>query len=122
LRCRTKKRLIDATFPSFLRKEKASLRLPRHSKCTKQRKKVAPPPPFHTQRTSKERKRLATSTQINHVSYPRPLLPDGCRRISQDGTRDLDRIATSVVESQKEEEEEEEEGEEEEGGEEEEEE
>jgi len=72
LRCRTKKRLIDATFPSFLRKEKASLRLPRHSKCTKQRKKVAPPPPFHTQRTSKERKRLATSTQINHVSYPRP--------------------------------------------------
>lgn len=40
------------------------------------------------------------------------LLPDGGRRISQDGQRDLDRIATSVVEAQKEEEEEEEEAEE----------
>ena len=40
------------------------------------------------------------------------LLPDGGRRISQDGQRDLDRIATSVVEAQKEEEEEEEEVEE----------
>lgn len=36
------------------------------------------------------------------------LLPDGGRRISQDGQRDLDRIATAVVEAQKEEEEEEE--------------
>ena len=45
------------------------------------------------------------------------LLPDGGRRISQDGQRDLDRIATAVVESQKEDEDEEE-GEEE-GGEEE---
>jgi hypothetical protein len=46
------------------------------------------------------------------------LLPDGGRRISQDGQRDLDRIATSVVEEQKEEEEEveEEAAEEEEGG------
>lgn len=41
------------------------------------------------------------------------LLPDGGRRISQDGQRDLDRIATAVVEAQKEEEEEE--GEEEDG-------
>jgi small subunit ribosomal protein S19e len=40
------------------------------------------------------------------------LLPDGGRKISQDGQRDLDRIATSVVEEQKEEEEEEEEAEE----------
>jgi small subunit ribosomal protein S19e len=39
------------------------------------------------------------------------LLPDGGRRISQDGQRDLDRIATAVVEEQKEEEEEEEEAE-----------
>ena len=31
------------------------------------------------------------------------LLPDGGRRISQDGQRDLDRIATAVVEAQKEE-------------------
>ena len=37
------------------------------------------------------------------------LLPDGGRRISQDGQRDLDRIATAVVEAQKEEEEGEEE-------------
>lgn len=44
------------------------------------------------------------------------LLPDGGRRISQDGQRDLDRIATAVVEAQKEEEEEE--GEEEDGDEE----
>jgi len=35
--------------------------------------------------------------------------PDGGRRISQDGQRDLDRIATAVVESAKEEEEEEDE-------------
>ncbi|CCA70329.1 probable RPS19B-ribosomal protein S19.e, cytosolic [Serendipita indica DSM 11827] len=45
------------------------------------------------------------------------LMPDGGRRISQDGQRDLDRIATAVVESQKEEDEEDggdEEGEEEE--------
>lgn len=41
------------------------------------------------------------------------LLPDGGRRISQDGQRDLDRIATAVVESQKEEADEEEEEEEE---------
>ena len=40
------------------------------------------------------------------------LLPDGGRRISQDGQRDLDRIATSVVEAQKDEEDEEEEAEE----------
>lgn len=40
------------------------------------------------------------------------LLPDGGRRISQDGQRDLDRIATAVVEAQKDEEEEEEEAEE----------
>ncbi|KAB5590105.1 40S ribosomal protein S19 [Ceratobasidium theobromae] len=38
--------------------------------------------------------------------------PDGGRRISQDGMRDLDRIATSVVEAAKEEEEENEEEEE----------
>ncbi|EJU03379.1 40S ribosomal protein S19 [Dacryopinax primogenitus] len=38
--------------------------------------------------------------------------PDGGRRISQDGQRDLDRIATSVVETMREEEEEEEEAEE----------
>ncbi|KIM30606.1 hypothetical protein M408DRAFT_288214 [Serendipita vermifera MAFF 305830] len=31
------------------------------------------------------------------------MLPDGGRRISQDGQRDLDRIATAVVEAQKEE-------------------
>ncbi|KAG8690726.1 40S ribosomal protein S19 [Ceratobasidium sp. 394] len=37
------------------------------------------------------------------------LAPDGGRRISQDGMRDLDRIATAVVEAAKEEEEEEEE-------------
>jgi small subunit ribosomal protein S19e len=36
---------------------------------------------------------------------------NGGRRISQDGQRDLDRIATAVVEAAKEEEEEEEEGE-----------
>jgi small subunit ribosomal protein S19e len=36
------------------------------------------------------------------------LLPDGGRRISQDGQRDLDRIATAVVEAQKEDEDEEE--------------
>lgn len=39
--------------------------------------------------------------------------PDGGRRISQDGQRDLDRIATAVVEAAKEDEEEEEEAEEE---------
>jgi len=39
---------------------------------------------------------------------------NGGRRISQDGQRDLDRIATAVVEAAKEEEDEEEEGEEEE--------
>lgn len=37
---------------------------------------------------------------------------NGGRRISQDGQRDLDRIATAVVEAAKEEESEEEEGEE----------
>ena len=35
--------------------------------------------------------------------------PDGGRRISQDGQRDLDRIATAVVEAAKDEEEEDEE-------------
>jgi len=40
------------------------------------------------------------------------LLPDGGRRISQDGQRDLDRIATAVVEAQKEDEDEDEEAEE----------
>ncbi|KAF8608579.1 putative ribosomal protein S19 [Ceratobasidium sp. AG-I] len=40
------------------------------------------------------------------------LAPDGGRRISQDGMRDLDRIATAVVEAAKEDEEEEEEEEE----------
>lgn len=44
------------------------------------------------------------------------LLPDGGRRISQEGQRDLDRIATAVVEAQKNEEEEEEEEEAEEDG------
>lgn len=39
---------------------------------------------------------------------------NGGRRISQDGQRDLDRIATAVVEAAKEDEDEEEEGEEEE--------
>jgi small subunit ribosomal protein S19e len=38
--------------------------------------------------------------------------PDGGRRITQDGVRDLDRIATAVVEQQREGEEEEEEEEE----------
>lgn len=41
---------------------------------------------------------------------------NGGRRISQDGQRDLDRIATAVVEAEKEEEEEDEEAEEEEEG------
>jgi len=40
------------------------------------------------------------------------LAANGGRRISQDGQRDLDRIATAVVESEREEEEEEEEGDE----------
>ena len=40
--------------------------------------------------------------------------PNGGRRISQDGQRDLDRIATAVVEAEREEEEDEEEDEDEE--------
>lgn len=40
--------------------------------------------------------------------------PDGGRKISQDGMRDLDRIATAVLEAEREEEEEEDEEEEEE--------
>ncbi len=37
--------------------------------------------------------------------------PDGGRKISQDGMRDLDRIATAVLETQRDEEEDEEESE-----------
>ncbi|KAG8934097.1 40S ribosomal protein S19 [Tulasnella sp. 418] len=65
-------------------------------------------PPRHRDASTQVQRKICQSLEKIGVLE---LLPDGGRRISQDGTRDLDRIATAVVEKQREEEgEEEEEG------------
>lgn len=69
-------------------------------------------PSHHAASSASVQRKICQS--LEKIGVLEQLAENGGRRISQDGVRDLDRIATAVVEAEKDEEEDEEEEEEEE--------